>query len=67
MADAVPISLPSSAAGRTSGKGWKDQKTPTMFVSNKKNHPNELTTKPSLLHAADHNNPKATRRNGKNG
>jgi len=36
MADTIPISLSSSAAGRTSGKSWKDQKTPTVFVSTRK-------------------------------
>ena len=44
MADTVPVPLPSSAAGRTSGKGWKDQKTPTVFVSARKRIATGLTT-----------------------
>ncbi|KAF9787188.1 hypothetical protein BJ322DRAFT_706583 [Thelephora terrestris] len=38
MADTIPISLQSSAAGKSSGKGWKDQKTPTVRSQQSEGH-----------------------------
>jgi len=38
MADAIPVSLPSSVAGRASGKGWKDQKSPTVRSQQSEGH-----------------------------
>jgi len=38
MADAIPVSLPSSVEGRASGKGWKDQKTPTVRSQQSEGH-----------------------------